>query len=167
MATTFRADVPQKYLDLDREKAKALGVDITQVFDTLQATFGQLYVNDFNKFGRTYKVQLQSEADFRARPQDIANIYVRSTEGVMVPLSSLVQVKSSFGPELVDRFNVFNAAKILAQPAPGVSSGQAIRALEELANQSLDKDYALAWVAAPTRKNWPAAPPPPPSCSAF
>ncbi|WP_374423655.1 efflux RND transporter permease subunit [Chromobacterium sp.] len=145
VATTFRADVPQKYLDLDREKAKALGVDITQVFDTLQATFGQLYVNDFNKFGRTYKVQLQSEADFRARPQDIANIYVRSTEGVMVPLSSLVQVKSSFGPELVDRFNVFNAAKILAQPAPGVSSGQAIRALEELASQSLDKDYALAW----------------------
>ncbi|MGR2660924.1 MULTISPECIES: efflux RND transporter permease subunit [Chromobacterium] len=145
VTTTFRANVPQKYLDLDREKTKALGVDINQVFDTLQATFGQLYVNDFNKFGRTYKVQLQSEADFRARPEDIANIYVRSTEGVMVPLSSLVEVKSSYGPELVDRFNIFNAAKILAQPAPGVSSGQAIQALEEVTRQVLGNDYALAW----------------------
>ncbi|PRC91262.1 efflux RND transporter permease subunit [Solimicrobium silvestre] len=145
VTSTFRANVPQKYLDLDREKAKALGVNINEVFATMQATFGQLYVNDFNKFGRTYKVQVQSEADFRARPEDIANIYVRSEQGIMIPLASLVTVQSSFGPELVDRFNIFNAAKIMAQPAPGVSSGQAIAALEEVVQQALGSDYSLAW----------------------
>ncbi|RBB94148.1 hydrophobe/amphiphile efflux-1 family RND transporter, partial [Pseudomonas sp. MWU12-2115] len=103
------------------------------------------YVNDFNKFGRTYKVQLQSEADFRARPEDIRNVHVRSDDGTMIPLTSLVAIRPSFGPELVNRFNIFNAAKIMAQPAPGVSSGQAIAALEQVAEQTLGKDYTLAW----------------------
>ncbi|WP_199153778.1 efflux RND transporter permease subunit [Chromobacterium sp. ASV23] len=145
VSTTFRADVPQKFIDLDREKTKALGVNINDVFDAMSATFGQLYVNDFNKFGRTYKVQLQSEADFRARPEDIRNVHVRSDDGTMIPLTSLVTIRPSFGPELVNRFNIFNAAKIMAQPAPGVSSGQAIAALEQVAEQTLGKDYTLAW----------------------
>ncbi|NHQ88584.1 multidrug efflux RND transporter permease subunit [Iodobacter sp. HSC-16F04] len=145
VSTTFRANVPQIYLDLDREKAKALGVSINQVFDTMQATFGQVYVNDFNQFGRTYRVQLQSEADFRARPDDIRNVYVRSDKGDMIPLTSLVQVKTSVGPELVERFNVFQAAKIMAQPAPGVSSGQAIKALEEVEASVMGADYKLQW----------------------
>ncbi|AXE32900.1 efflux RND transporter permease subunit [Chromobacterium phragmitis] len=145
VSTTLRADVPQKFLDLDREKAKALGVRVDEVFDAMSATFGQLYVNDFNQFGRTYKVQLQSEADFRARPDDIGDVHVRSEDGSMIPLTSLVTVKPSFGPELVDRFNIFGAAKILAQPAPGVSSGQAIAALEETAEQTLGKSFTLAW----------------------
>ncbi|WP_273428898.1 efflux RND transporter permease subunit [Chitinibacter tainanensis] len=145
VSTTFRANVPQIYVDLDREKAKALGVSINSVFDTMQATFGQVYVNDFNQFGRTYRVQLQSEADYRARPEDIANVYVRSANGTMIPLTSLVKVKSSVGPELAERFNIFQAAKLMIQPAPGVSSGQAIKAMEEVANEVLSNDFKLEW----------------------
>ncbi|MCB5194951.1 efflux RND transporter permease subunit [Deefgea salmonis] len=145
VSTTFRANVPQIYLDLDREKAKALGVNVNQVFDAMSATFGQVYVNDFNQFGRTYRVQLQSEADFRARPDDIRNVYVRSDKGTMIPLTSLVHVKTSMGPELVERFNVFQAAKIMATPAQGVSSGQAIKALEEVEAEMGTTDYKLEW----------------------
>lgn len=145
VTSTYRANVPQVYLDLDREKAKALGLPINAVFDTMQATFGQVYVNDFNQFGRTYRVQLQSEADYRARKSDISNVYVRSNTGEMIPLSSLVTVRDSTGPELVERFNIFQAAKIMAQPAPGYSSGQAIAALEAVANDTLGNEAKLEW----------------------
>jgi multidrug efflux pump len=145
VSTTFRANVPQIYLDLDREKAKALGVSINSVFDTMQATFGQVYVNDFNQFGRTYRVQMQSEADYRARPEDIANVYVRSSSGDMIPLTSLVHVKNTVGPELTERFNIFQAAKIMVQPAPGVSSGQAIAAMEAVEKEVMSQDYKLEW----------------------
>lgn len=145
VTSTYRANVPQVYLDLDREKAKALGLPINAVFDTMQATFGQVYVNDFNQFGRTYRVQLQSEADYRAKKSDIRNVYVRSDKGEMIPLSSLVTVRDATGPELVERFNIFQAAKIMAQPAPGYSSGQAIAALEAVANESLGNDAKLEW----------------------
>lgn len=145
VTTTYRANVPQVYLDLDREKAKALGLPINAVFDTMQATFGQVYVNDFNQFGRTYRVQLQSEADYRAKKSDIRNVYVRSDKGEMIPLSSLVTVRDATGPELVERFNIFQAAKIMAQPAPGYSSGQAIAALEAVANDTLGNDAKLEW----------------------
>ncbi|WP_323892420.1 efflux RND transporter permease subunit [Aeromonas veronii] len=145
VTTTYRANVPQVYLDLDREKAKALGLPINAVFDTMQATFGQVYVNDFNQFGRTYRVQLQSEADYRAKKSDIRNVYVRSDKGEMIPLSSLVTVRDATGPELVERFNIFQAAKIMAQPAPGYSSGQAIAALEAVADESLGNDAKLEW----------------------
>ncbi|MEW7864330.1 efflux RND transporter permease subunit [Aeromonas diversa] len=148
VTTTFRANVPQVFLDLDREKAKALGLPINAVFDTMQATFGQVYVNDFNQFGRTYRVQLQSEADYRAKKDDIRNVYVRSNSGEMIPLTSLVTVRDATGPELVERFNIFPAAKIMAQPAPGVSSGQAIKALEEVAAQTLGNDAKLEWTGA-------------------
>ncbi|MBL0513285.1 efflux RND transporter permease subunit [Aeromonas media] len=145
VTSTYRANMPQVFLDLDREKAKALGLPINAVFDTMQATFGQVYVNDFNQFGRTYRVQLQSEADYRARKSDIRNVYVRSNKGDMIPLSSLVTVRDTTGPELVERFNIFQAAKIMAQPAPGYSSGQAITALEEVANDTLGNEATLAW----------------------
>ena len=145
VTSTFRANVPQIFLDLDRDKAKALGVPIRSVFDTMQATFGQVYVNDFNQFGRTYRVQVQSEADYRAHRDDIRNVYVRSQDGQMIPLTSLVTVKDAVGPELVERFNVFQAAKIMAQPAAGVSSGQAIAALEEVAAQTLGNAATLEW----------------------
>ncbi|WP_421228726.1 efflux RND transporter permease subunit [Aeromonas enteropelogenes] len=148
VTTTFRANVPQVFLDLDREKAKALGLPINAVFDTMQATFGQVYVNDFNQFGRTYRVQLQSEADYRAKKDDIRNVYVRSNTGEMIPLTSLVTVRDATGPELVERFNIFPAAKIMAQPAPGVSSGQAIAALEEIAAKTLGNDAKLEWTGA-------------------
>ncbi|NJD89779.1 MAG: multidrug efflux RND transporter permease subunit [Betaproteobacteria bacterium] len=143
--TTFKPTVPQIYLAVDRAKAKAIGVPINSVFDALQATFGSLYVNDFNKFGRTYKVQIQSESDYRARPEDIRNVFVRSQAGDMIPLNVLVKAEPTTGPELVERFNVFPAAKLLANPAPGVSSGQVIEALEEVVAEATTPDYTLAW----------------------
>jgi len=102
-------------------------------------------VNDFNKFGRTYKVQIQSEADFRAHPDDIRNVFVRSQGGDMIPLNVLVKAAPVTGPELVERFNVFPAAKLLANPAPGYSSGQVIAALEEVVAEHTTPDYTLAW----------------------
>jgi multidrug efflux pump len=145
VTTTFKPTVPQIFLEVDRAKAKAIGVPINSVFDALQATFGSLYVNDFNKFGRTYKVQIQSEADFRAYPEDIRNVFVRSQAGDMVPLDVLVKASPTTGPELVERFNVFPAAKLLANPAPGISSGQVIAALEEVVAEATTPEYTLAW----------------------
>ncbi|QJR12131.1 Efflux pump membrane transporter BepE [Usitatibacter rugosus] len=145
ITTTFKPTVPQVFLDVDREKAKAIGVPVNSIFDALQATFGSLYVNDFNKFGRTYKVQIQSEADFRANPEDIRNVFVRSNTGDMIPLNALVRTSKIPGPELVERFNVFPAAKIVATPAQGTSTGQVIAALEEVVNEVSTTDYSLAW----------------------
>jgi len=145
VSTTYSASVPQIYIKLDREKAKALGVSIDDVFTTMQSTFGSLYVNDFNKFGRTFKVQLQSEADFRSKIEDIRNVYTRSASGAMIPLSTLVTVEQSTGPEIQERFNIFAAAKVVGNPSPGHSSGEAIKAMEEVAKETLSSDYSLAW----------------------
>jgi HAE1 family hydrophobic/amphiphilic exporter-1/multidrug efflux pump len=145
VATTFSASVPQMRLDLDRERTKLLGVSIDDVFTTLQSTFGALYVNDFNQFGRTFRVHVQAEPQFRTRPEDIRNVFVRSAGGELVPLGSLIQVRESAGPEIVERFNVFPAAKLLGGPAPGYSTGQAIAAMEELAKEVLPDGYALDW----------------------
>uniref|UniRef100_UPI00059281CD efflux RND transporter permease subunit n=1 Tax=Chromobacterium haemolyticum TaxID=394935 RepID=UPI00059281CD len=143
--TTFSASVPQIYVKLDRAKAKSLGVPVNTVFDTMQSTFGALYVNDFNKFGRTFRVQLQSEADFRARVEDLRNIYVRSQDGNMIPLTALVTIKQTTGPESLERFNIFPAAKLVGGPAPGFSSGEALNVLEAVAKETLPDGYTLAW----------------------
>ncbi|PWV65560.1 efflux RND transporter permease subunit [Plasticicumulans acidivorans] len=143
--SVFSANVPQINIRLDREKARAYGVPVNSVFDAMQATFGALYVNDFNKLGRPFKVQLQSEAEFRSKPDDLKNVYVRSTDGQMIPLTALVEVERSTGPEIVDRYNVFPAAKIVGGPAPGYSSGQALTAMEEVAAKELGDDFSLAW----------------------
>ncbi|MDF0604508.1 multidrug efflux RND transporter permease subunit [Neisseriaceae bacterium TC5R-5] len=143
--TTYSANVPQVYVQLDRAKAKALGVPINSVFNTMQSTFGAFYVNDFNKFGRIFRVQLQAEADFRTRTEDLKKIYVRSQGGDMVPLSALITVEQTTGPENLERFNVYPAAKVVGGPAPGYSSGQAISALEAIAKETLPNGYALAW----------------------
>ncbi|WP_434632082.1 efflux RND transporter permease subunit [Chromobacterium sp. CV08] len=143
--TTFSASVPQVFVKLDRDKAKALGVPVNSVFDTMQSTFGALYVNDFNKFGRTFRVQLQSEAPFRTKVDDLRNVYVRSQAGQMIPLTALVTIQQTTGPETLERFNVFPAAKIVGGPAPGYSSGQALAALEEVAKETLPEGYSLAW----------------------
>jgi len=145
VATTFSASVPQIRLELDREKAKLLGIKVADVYDTLQSTFGALYVNDFNRDGRVFRVHLQSEAEFRARPEDIRNVYVRAGDGTMVPLNTLVTVKQSTGPELIERYNVFPSAKVLGDAAPGYSSGEALAAMEEVAKQVLPDGYALEW----------------------
>jgi HAE1 family hydrophobic/amphiphilic exporter-1/multidrug efflux pump len=143
--STFSANVPQMRIDLDREKAMTLGVPVPDVFDTLQSTFGALYVNDFNRSGRVYQVQLQSEPRFRAYPEDIRNVYVRSKSGELVPLTALATIREVKGPELVERFNVFNSAKILGAAKPGYSSGDAIKAMEEVAHEVLPRGYAPAW----------------------
>lgn len=145
LQTTFSANVPQLFVKLDREKAKALGVPINSVFDTMQSTFGSLYVNDFNKFGRIFKVQLQSEAEFRTKVEDLRSVYVRSQSGQMIPLTALVNIEQSTGPETLERFNVFAAAKIVGGPAPGYSSGEALTAMEQVAAEVLGEDYTLAW----------------------
>ena len=145
VATTFSASVPQIKIDLDREKAMSLGVSVSDVFETLQSTFGALYVNDFNRSGRVFQVQLQSEPRFRAFPEDIRNVYVRARSGSLVPLTALANVHEVTGPEIVERFNAFNAAKIMGGPAPGRSSGEALAAVEEVARATLPTGYTLAW----------------------
>jgi multidrug efflux pump len=143
--TTIAANVPQYHVELDRGKAKALKVPVDVVFATMQATFGSLYVNDFTLYGRTYRVNLQSEADFRSKPEDLRQVFVRSTDGNMIPLDSLLNVERIIGPDLVDRFNIFTAAKIMGGPAPGYSSGQALQAMEDIAAEILPAEYTLAW----------------------
>jgi HAE1 family hydrophobic/amphiphilic exporter-1/multidrug efflux pump len=143
--TLFRANVPQLYVDLDREKTKALGVSIQEVYDTLAATLGSFYVNDFNKFGRTYTVQMQAEPQYRTRPGDIGGVYVQGATGKMVPLSALARIEYVTGPEIVERFNNAPAAKVIGSAAPGYSSGQAIALMERLARETLPPDFDYDW----------------------
>jgi hydrophobe/amphiphile efflux-1 (HAE1) family protein len=143
--TTFSASVPQIRIDLDREKAMMLGVPVADVFDTLQSTLGAMYVNDFNKSGRVFQVQLQSEPRFRAHPEDIRDVYVRARSGELVPLTAIASVREVTGPEIVERFNVFNSAKVIGNAAPGSSSGEALAAVEKVAAETLPKGYTLAW----------------------
>jgi len=142
----FRPTVPQLKVEVDREKALALGVPVQDVFDALTSTMAALYVNDFNKFGRTYRVQMQADAPYRAQPDDLGAVYVRSTTTrEMIPLKSLIQTSNVVGPEQIDRFNGFVAARVLGSGKPGVSSGEAIRAVEEVATKALPEGYQIAW----------------------
>ncbi|MFH1044561.1 MAG: multidrug efflux RND transporter permease subunit [Pseudomonadota bacterium] len=143
--TPYRAGVPQLFVEVDRERALALGVPVSDVFDALQSTMGALYVNDFNKFGRTYRVQIQADAAYRSRPEDLGSVYVRSVAGDMVPVKALIRTQGVVGPDLLDRFNGFVAAKFVGGSAAGVSSGQAIGAVEEVAAKVLPQGYYLAW----------------------
>ncbi|WP_154664182.1 efflux RND transporter permease subunit [Microvirga flocculans] len=145
VSTTFNTNVPQYRMDVDRDKAKALGVPISAIFDTMQSTFGSFYVNDFSLYGRTYRVSLSSEPEFRQSPNDLQHVFVRSNKGTMVPLSVLVTPVRIVGPDVVDRFNVFPAAKIQGNPAPGYSSGQAIAAMEQIVAENLSSDYSIGW----------------------
>ena len=144
--STFEMNTPQYKLTLDREKAMSLGVPVEDVFSTMQATFGSLYVNDFTLFGRSFQVNLQSEEEFRRSPDDLGKVFVRSTTGNLIPLRSLVAVERVVGPDAVTRFNGFNAAKVLGSPAPGYSSGEAIAAIERAAAEVLGRDFSIGWV---------------------
>lgn len=144
--TTFSTATPQYRINLDREKTRAMDIPINSVYTVMQSTFGSLYVNDFTYFGRNFRVTLQSEADFRRSPDDLHYVYVRSNAGAMVPLDTLVSVERIAGPELINRFNIFPAAKVLGDPAPGYSSGQAIAEMERIADNVLGTDYALSWI---------------------
>ncbi|NCV43054.1 MAG: hydrophobe/amphiphile efflux-1 family RND transporter, partial [Actinobacteria bacterium] len=143
--TFFRPTVPQLFIEVDEAKAISLGIPISSIYDTLQSTMGSLYVNDFNKSGRTYRVQLQAEAPYRMKPDDLGKVYVRSKTGAMVPLSAVSTVNSIVGAEQLERFNGLLSAKVLAGGAPGVSSGDAIKLVEKIAKESLPEGYQLAW----------------------
>jgi HAE1 family hydrophobic/amphiphilic exporter-1 len=132
ISTTFNPATPQVKVELDREKTRTLGVTVDSVFQTLQAYLSGLYVNDFVRFGRVYKVFLQAEPEFTDKPDDIGQFYVRNNTGQMVPLSTLVKISKMSGPNVVTRFNLYNAAEIMGAPAPGYSSGQAMKAIEEV-----------------------------------
>lgn len=146
ITTTFSVSTPQYTIDLDREKAMVLNVPINSIYAVLQSTFGSLYINDFTYMGRNFRVTLQSESKFRRTPDDLRYVYVKSTKGDLVPLSTLIHVKRVTGPELVNRFNIFPAAKVMGDPAEGYSSGQAIQAMEEVAEQVLGDEYSLSWI---------------------
>ena len=146
--TSFDSRYPQVAVELDREKARKLGVPINDVFTALQITLGGGYVNDFNRFGRLYRVYLQSEADFRQRPEDIGRIYVKSqSTNDMVPLSTLVTVSRGTGTEITNRFNLYRSVEFTGASAPGYSSGQALTALEEVAKEVLPRDIGYAYSA--------------------
>ncbi|SHM69861.1 efflux RND transporter permease subunit [Roseibium suaedae] len=143
--STFRSDVPQLFVDLDREKAKTLGVNVADVFTTLQTYLGSYYVNDFNIFGRTYKVMLQADGEYRNNPDDIGRLYVRSASGAMVPLSSLVSVSNTLGPQTLTRYNMFRSATLNADPAQGASTGVVMAALQSAATEALPSGYSYEW----------------------
>ena len=148
VSTTFTTAVPQYRTDVDREKARALGIPINAIFETMQSSFGSLYVNDFSLFGRTYRVSLSSEADFREKPDDLRHVFVRADGGAMVPLNELVTFTRILGPDTVDRFNIFPAAKVIGSPAAGYSSGQAIAAMQQVVATTLSNDYSIGWTGA-------------------
>jgi multidrug efflux pump len=143
--SNYQINVPQLNVDLDRTKAKQLGVPVTDVFNTMQIYLGSLYVNDFNRFGRVYQVRVQADAPFRQKADDILQLKTRNAAGDMVPLSSLVTVSPTYGPEMVVRYNGYTAADINGGPAPGYSSGQAQAAAERIAAEVLPRGVKFEW----------------------
>jgi HAE1 family hydrophobic/amphiphilic exporter-1 len=143
--TAFSARVPQLRYDLDRTKARRLAVDVSAVFSVLQAYLGGYYVNDFNLYGKVWKVMVQAEGEDRRKPEDILQLYVLNSKGQKVPLSALGEVRTILGPIDVPHYNMYNAARITAQPAPGYSSGQAIAAMEAIADLTLPEGFGFEW----------------------
>jgi HAE1 family hydrophobic/amphiphilic exporter-1 len=145
--TTFQASSPQRYLDIDREKALKLGLDLKEVYSTVGAFLGGSYVNDFNRFGRVFKTYLQAEPEYRFSDKELQLFYMKSSEGKMVPLSSIARIEEVTGPEYTFRFNMERAAEVTGAPAPGYSSAQALKALEEVAAEVLPPDIGYSWNA--------------------
>ncbi len=145
LTNTFRPAAPTIFANVDRSKALSLRVPLQSVFDTLQAYLGSTYVNDFNEFGRTWHVTVQAEAKYRARTEDIRRLEVRNQEGQMVPIGTLAKVRYATGPLRIDRYNMYPAIRVIGQAAPGVSSGQAMNAMEDLAAANLPSGTGYEW----------------------
>jgi len=143
--STFQPNAPLVFVDLDRSKAKALGVPVSDVFETLQVFMGGLYVNDFDRYGRLFRVYAQAEGELRARPDDVRRLWVRSERGEMVPLSTLLRLERIAGPRDISHYNVYRSARIQGQAAPGFSSGQALARMEEIARQELPDTMSFEW----------------------
>lgn len=144
--TTLETGYPRFDIKIDDEKAQMLGISKDQIFTTLAATMGSYYINDFNMYGKSYRVYAKAASDYTDSPSDISNIFVKSSKGEQIPLNSIVKLVRSSGADLVERFNLFPAAKIMGDPAPGYTSGDAIKAISEVVSQTLDeKEYTIAW----------------------
>jgi multidrug efflux pump len=143
--STFRANVPQVFIDLDRQKAKTLGIGVSDVFTTLQAYLGSFYINDFNIFGRVYKVMVQADGQYRDKIEDIGRLYVRSTDGTMVPMRSILTTENVLGPQILTRYNMFRAAAVMADPAPGASTGVVINEVQNAAVEAMPPGYTYEW----------------------
>ncbi|MDX2257000.1 MAG: efflux RND transporter permease subunit [Pseudanabaenaceae cyanobacterium bins.39] len=141
----FNGNTPQLSVEVDRVKANALQVSLQDIYSTLQTLLGSQYVNDFNTFGRTYRVYVQADAQFRANPDDISKLYVRSRSGEMISLANLVTVKQTVGPSIINHYNLFRSVQITGNTAPGVSSGQAIDIITNIAKQVLPKTFSYEW----------------------
>src|ERR1700736_923485 len=141
----FRARTPQLYVDIDRTKVKTMGIQLTDVFDTLQAYLGSYYVNDFNRFGRTWQVNVQADAPFRVDAETVKQLKVRNADGDMVPLGAVVDVRESAGPVTITRYNMFPAATITGSWQPGVSTGDVLRTMEALADKELPRSMTYEW----------------------
>ena len=146
LRSLFSTGAPQLYANLDRERCKDMGISISDVFTAMNATFGALYVNDFNYLGRTFQVRMQAEADYRLLPESLHDIFVRTNKGGMVPLDAIMTLERRTAPQTMERYNVFPAAHLMGEPAPGYSSGQALEAMEKVAEKMLSSDYGLGWV---------------------
>ncbi len=143
--TTFRSNVPQLFADIDRTKVQTLDVPLSLVFGTLQAYLGSTYVNDFNRFGRTWQVRVQADHEFRVNPEDIERLEVRNKSNQMIPIGTFVDVQQSFGPQIIQRYNLYPSAQINGEPAPGFSSGQALSLMEQMADSKLPASMGFEW----------------------
>lgn len=145
LSTQIRSASPQLFIDVNREKAKSLGIPLTSLFSSLQSLFGSTYVDDFSKFGKTFRVTMQAEPEYRSRPEDIDNVFVRSSSGTMVPMKALAKVSYSSGPASITRYNGYMSATVNGSAAAGYSSGQAMKAMEKVASETLPANMAFEW----------------------
>lgn len=143
--STFSANVPQLFVDVDRDKVRKLGIPLNEIFTAMQTFLGGYYINDFNKYGRTYRVMAQADSQFRTSPEDVSKFYVRGDTGKMIPLSTLLTQKKIFGPEYIQRYNLFRTIEITAANAPGYSTGQAMAIMEQIARDTLPRGYGFDW----------------------
>lgn len=151
--TTLDTNVPQYFVSLDRGKAKSLDVEIGDVYSTLQMSFGKAYINDFNLYGKTYHVNIQAEGEFREDPNDYRRVFVRSNKGQLIPISSLIKIKRIVDANVIERFNMFQAAKVTGEPKPGFTSGDAMRAIEEVSDEVLPSGYTITWAGTSYQEN--------------
>jgi HAE1 family hydrophobic/amphiphilic exporter-1 len=147
ISSSWTARVPQVFVDVDREKMMKQGVDPSELYGALQTFMGGAYINDFNRFGRQWRVYLAAEPEYRTKTDNIGDFYVRSSTGKMVPVSSMANVSSLVGPEFTMRFNLFRSVELTGEPAPGYSSGQVMAALEEVASKTLSEGFGYTWNA--------------------
>ncbi|MHC5214685.1 MAG: efflux RND transporter permease subunit, partial [Planctomycetota bacterium] len=145
MSNSLRSSVPQLYLEIDRVKAKNLNIPLQTIFNTLQANLGSLYINDFNLFGKTFKVMMQADHKFREKVEDITRLEVRNANGQMIPLETLIKVEDTAGPQAIFRYNLYPSTKISGAPAPGRSSGQAVESMEAMAASVLPPSMGYEW----------------------